>query len=217
MKKNIFLNKLTATLLAAALTVSMASCSSDNNENEETETTTTVEETTAEETTATETSEETSEETTTAEETTEAPAEETTDATAEETVITTQDDPDTAMYTDPEVRNRARWYIDNGYYVEYMDHDNGESWWGEGTNLVEGFGAAEDDDSFLTIDYVMKFPDYETANAFLDRLDGSDFGNVVRTEHGDGSCDIEVGGGVFTGYLSTNYVIELVFHPEAVQ
>ena len=212
MKKAILLKKITSGALAAALMLSLVSCSSDNDNEEEDETTTTVE-------TTEETSDETSEETTTVETTTEetTTAEETTVAeTSEETAITTVDDPDTAEYTDPEVRNRARWYLDNGYDLEYMGHDDAESWWGQGTNIEEGFAAAEPGDNIFTIDYVMKFPDHESADAFLNQLDGSDFGTMVRTDNADGSCTFELSDGAWTGTLSANNVLEMVCHPEAV-
>ena len=206
MKKAIELKKLAALVLAASLMVSVAACSSDSdNSDEEEETTTTTVETTTEETT---TSEETSEETTTTEETTEETSEETTTETSEETTLI--DDPEVEMYNDPEVRSWASWYISNGYDIEYMDFEAGESWWGEGTNMVEGFAAAEGGDNLFTLDYVMKFPDHETADAFLNELDGSDFGTVTRTEHGDGSCEFEVEGGMWYGSLSVNNVIVFV-------
>ncbi|MCR5529991.1 MAG: hypothetical protein K6F49_12325 [Saccharofermentans sp.] len=199
MKKTIIVKRLTAAVLAATLMVSVASCSSDSEEEETTTTTTTA-------------SEETSEETTTTEETTEETSEETSSESSEETSSeeTVIDDPEVAMYNDPEVRSWASWYINNGYDIEYMDHEAGESFWGEGTNMVEGFGAAEPGDNLFTIDYVMKFPDYESADAFLNELDGSDFGDVVRTENGDGSCTFEVEGGMWYGSLSTNNVIVFV-------
>ena len=204
MKKAIDLKKLTAFILAAALMVSVVSCSSDNDSDEEEEETTTVE-TTEEETTTTE---ETSEETTTSETTTE---ETTVETTVETTLI---DDPQIDDYSDPEVRYWASWYISNGYDIEYMDHEAGESWWGEGTNMVEGFGAADAGDNLFTIDYVMKFPDYESADAFLNELDESDFGDLERTENGDGSCTFEIEGGLWTGSLSTNNVVVLVCHED---
>ena len=212
MKKAIDLKKLTAFILAAALMVSVVSCSSDNDSDEEEEETTTVE-TTEEETTTTE---ETSEETTTSETTTEATTETTTEETTVETTVETTliDDPQIDDYSDPEVRYWASWYISNGYDIEYMDHEAGESWWGEGTNMVEGFGAADAGDNLFTIDYVMKFPDYESADAFLNELDESDFGDLERTENGDGSCTFEIEGGLWTGSLSTNNVVVLVCHED---
>lgn len=206
MKKAIEIKKLAASVLAASLMMSVAACSSDSDSSdEEEETTTTTVETTTEETA---TSEETSEETTTTEETTEETSEETTVETSEETTLI--DDPEVEMYNDPEVRSWASWYISNGYDIEYMDFDAGESWWGEGTNMVEGFAAAEGGDNLFTLDYVMKFPDHETADAFLNELDGSDFGTVTRSENGDGSCSFEVEGGMWYGSLSTNNVIVFV-------
>ena len=214
MKKTIIVKRLTAAVLAATLMVSVASCSSDSEEEE----TTATEETTAEETTS---AEESSEETTTTEETTEEMTEETTEETTEVTAAETSettfaiiDDPEVNVYTDDEVRMWASWYINNGYDIEYMDHDGAESWWGDGTNIVEGFAAAEAGDNLFTLDYVMKFPDYESADAFLNELDGSDFGDVVRTENGDGSCTFEVEGGMWSGSLSTNNVIVFVCNEE---
>jgi len=210
MKKAIDLKKLTAFVLAAALMVSVVSCSSDNdNDNDEEEETTTVE-TTEEETTTT--TAETSEETTTTEATTEETTEETTVETTVETTLI--DDPQIDDYNDPEVKYWASWYLSNGYEIEYMDYEAGESWWGEGTNMVEGFAAGTSNDSIFSLDYVMKFPDYESADAFLNELDGSDFGDLERSENGDGSCTFEIEGGLWTGTLSTNNVIVFVCHED---
>ena len=209
MKKAIIIKRLTAMLLAASIMVSVVSCSSenDNEEEEETATTTTEETTTAEETTATE---ETTTAESTAEETTEETTVETTAETTSETTFAIIDDPEVNVYTDDEVKMWASWYISNGYDIEYMDFEAGESWWGEGTNMVEGFAAAEGGDNLFTLDYVMKFPDHETADAFLNELDGSDFGTLTRSENGDGSCSFEVEGGMWYGSLSTNNVIVFV-------
>lgn len=209
MKKAIIIKRLTAMLLAASIMVSVVSCSSenDNEEEEETATTTTEETTTAEETTV---SEETTTAESTAEETTEETTVETTAETTSETTFAIIDDPEVNVYTDDEVKMWASWYISNGYDIEYMDFEAGESWWGEGTNMVEGFAAAEGGDNLFTLDYVMKFPDHETADAFLNELDGSDFGTVTRLENGDGSCSFEVEGGMWYGSLSTNNVIVFV-------
>ena len=209
MKKAIIIKRLTAMLLAASIMVSVVSCSSenDNEEEEETATTTTEETTTAEETTA---SEETTTAESTAEETTEETTVETTAETTSETTFAIIDDPEVNVYTDDEVKMWASWYISNGYDIEYMDFEAGESWWGEGTNMIEGFAAAEGGDNLFTLDYVMKFPDHETADAFLNELDGSDFGTVTRSENGDGSCSFEVEGGMWYGSLSTNNVIVFV-------
>ncbi len=213
MKKAIIIKRLTAMLLAASIMVSVVSCSSenDNEEEEETATTTTEETTTAEETTA---SEETTTAESTAEETTEETTVETTAETTSETTFAIIDDPEVNVYTDDEVKMWASWYISNGYDIEYMDFEAGESWWGEGTNMVEGFAAAEGGDNLFTLDYVMKFPDHETADAFLNELDGSDFGTVTRSENGDGSCSFEVEGGMWYGSLSTNNVIVFVCNEE---
>lgn len=214
MKKNLLTKKITALILAGTLLVSVASCSSNNENDEEEETTTT---TTEETTTEEETSEETTTTEETTEETTEGSTEETTEETSEETTSAVPaDDPETAEYSDPEVRSWARWYLDNGYDIEYMDHDAGESWWGQGTNIVEGFAGAAPGANLFTLDYVMKFPDHDTAIAFLDELDGSDFGTVERTENGDGSCTFVVEDGYYTGSLSTTNVIVMQFHPEAL-
>ena len=195
MKKNKLTKKITALLLAASLMISVAACSSNNNsDDEEEEETTTVETTT--ETTTTTTEETTTEETT-----------------AEETTTTLIDDPALADYSDDEVRSWASWYISNGYDIEYMDFEAGESWWGNGTNIVEGFAAAGPGANIFTLDYVMKFPDYVAADAFLNELDGSDFGTVVRSENGDGTCTFEIAGGIYTGSLSANNVVEMLHCP----
>ena len=218
MKKKILLKRLFACVLAASLMASVAACSSDRDTGRDEEEETAVEtseETTTEEETSEESTEETTEETSeeTTEETTEETSEETTEAASEETseeTTTEVIDPAVAMYNDPEVREWALRYINDGYEIDYMDHDAGESWWGPGTNMVEGFAAGETGDNIFILDYVMKFPDYETADAFLTELDDSGFGNVVRTENGDGSCTFVIDDGMWTGSLSTNNVIVLV-------
>lgn len=220
MKRATLLKRFGAGLIATALMTSFAACSSDSDKDSDKEEETTVVETTAEETTEESVAEETSlEETTTVEETTVETSEETTttEATTEETTEATTtviDDPAVAMYSDPEVKEWALKYINNGFHVEYMDHDGGESFWGTGTNMVEGFGAGDDGDSLFTLDYVMKFPDHETADAFLTELDGSAFGHVERTDNGDGSCTFEIEGGMWTGSVSVNNVLVLIFNED---
>lgn len=200
MKKTFSMKKITAFVLAAVLLMSVASCSTGNGKDDTKETTEaeTVLETNNE---TEESSEETASETMTSEETVTV---ETTTEAATEAV-----DPDTDMYTDLEVRDWARWYLDNGYHVEYMNHDDAESYWGKGTNVVEGFAAGTDNDNLFTLDYVMKFEDYESAENFITELEENGWGPVERTDNG-GSHNYTLGGGIWEATLSANNVLRFV-------
>lgn len=174
MKRSLFTKRIISLAVIASLILSAASCSSDNGGERETttaETTTTSAETTAEETSS-ETSEETSEETTTIEVTTE----ETTSETAVETTweTTLVDDPVIDEFTDPEVRYRASLYISDGYRVEAIGENS--SFAADG--MTEGFAAIAEGDTPFTSDYVFKFPDRETLDAFLADFDGGNFGPI---------------------------------------
>ena len=201
MKKAFTTKKITAFVLASVLLMSVASCSTGNGKNEGKETTeaeTTVEtKSEAEESSEEMTSEiTTSEETTTVETTTEA--------------ATEAADPDTDMYNDREVRDWARWYLDHGYYIEYMNHDDAESYWGKGTNVDEGFAAGTDGDNLFTLDYVMKFADYEAAENFITELEENGWGPVERTYNGDGTHSYTLGDGIWEATLSANNVLRFV-------
>ena len=203
MKKAIATKRLVAAILATALMVSVVSCSSgSNNDNDEEETTTTVETTTEETTTAEETSEETTASETTTEVTTEETTEETTVETTEETTLV--DDPVIDEFEDPEVRYWASWYISNGYTVRAI---------GEGSTfvpevgMVEGFAAIQEGDIMYTFDFVFKFEDRESVDAFIDEIDGgSDFSPVERID--DNNFTFAEGHGV--GTVSENNVVVLV-------
>jgi hypothetical protein len=155
--------------------MSVASCSSNSaGERETTTTAATTEETTAtsEEETSEETTEETSEETTTIEETTEETTSETTVETTWETTLV--DDPVIDEFTDPEVRYRASLYISDGYRVEAIGENSSLA----ADGMTEGFAAIAEGDTPFTSDYVFKFPDRETLDAFLADFDGGSFGPV---------------------------------------
>ena len=170
MKRTLFNKRLAALLIISALMLSSASCSSDNEGARET--TTTDATTTEATTTVEETSEETSEETTTIEETTEETTSETTVETIWETTLV--DDPVIDEFTDPEVRYRASLYISDGYRVEAIGENS--SFAADG--MTEGFAAIAEGDTPFTSDYVFKFPDRETLDAFLADFDGGNFGPV---------------------------------------
>ena len=195
MKKNLLAKKFTAAVIAASLVASAASCSSNGKK----------EETTAAETTT----EAATEETTTAES-----SEETTTETTEETTAETSDEsnsasgnPEVDEYTDPEVRKWAQWYLDEGYMIRTIGD---ESFFGPHSDMVEGFAAGTEDDNILTLDFVMKFPDYDSVDAYLNRVDEGKRGPVVRTDNGDGSYEIDIFNGIWTGTLSANNVLRLV-------
>lgn len=118
-------------------------------------------------------------------------------------------DPDVAMFQDEEVRRIAKMYLDQGYELEPMDQEANDSWWGEGHKIVEAFAAAKKGDTLFNLDYCMKFANMEDANAFLDMLNGTDFGTLTKVENGDGSCTFDFDG-VATGTLSTGAVITMV-------
>ncbi len=198
--KYLYLKKIATLAIAVTLTMSVAACSSDNNGDKET----TAAETTAEAETEAETEAVTAETTTTSE-----TAETTTEETPTETTAEEINDPDTSMYEDREVRDWARWYLDNGYHVEYMNHDDAESYWGKGTNVVEGFAAGTDNDNLFTLDYVMKFEDYESAENFITELEENGWGPVERTDNG-GSHNYTLGGGIWEATLSANNVLRFV-------
>ena len=199
--KNLYLKKIATLTIAATLTMSVAACSSGNNGDKET----TAAETTAEAETEAET-EAVTEETTTSSEITETTTEETTTETTAEEI----NDPDTSMYEDREVRDWARWYLDHGYYIEYMNHDDAESYWGKGTNVVEGFAAGTDDDNLFTLDYVMKFEDYDSAEHFITELEENGWGPVERNDNGDGTHSYTLGDGIWEATLSENNVLRFV-------
>lgn len=212
MKKGVN-KKITAIILAAAMLVSVASCSSSGGKNDDDRTK--PDETTAEAKTSAGDSEETvaesiEETTTTAEETTE----ETTTATTTEETTTIIDDPDVAMYYDPDVRAWAKWYLDQGYYVEYMSYEDSEGFWGKGTNCIEGFAAGTDDDNLLTLDYVMKFKDRESAEAFITTLEENGWDPIESYPQGDGSCNYSIAGGIWSATLSSTDVLRIVFEGE---
>ena len=143
-------------------------------------------ETTAAETTEAETVTEESSEDTAEDTTVETTTEETTTETSEESDVATGD-PEIDQFEDPEVRKWAKYYLDE-----------------------EGFAAGTEDDNILTLDFVMKFPDYESVDAYLNRVNEGKRGPVVRTANGDGSYDIDIYDGVWTGTLSANNVLRLV-------
>lgn len=168
--------RIIALVLSCVLVMSVASCSSNSEgERETTTTAATTEETTAtsEEETSEETSEETTaEETTTIEETTEETTSETTVETTWETTLV--DDPVIDEFTDPEVRYRASLYISDGYRVEAIGENSSLA----ADGMTEGFAAIAEGDTPFTSDYVFKFPDRETLDAFLADFDGGSFGPV---------------------------------------
>ena len=207
MKKGVN-KKVLAIALAAAVLVSAASCSSsDGKEDRSDSDVTTAEEKTSAEETEEETVAESSEDTTTA--TTEQTTEETTTTTTEETT-TVIDDPDVAMYNDPDVRAWAKWYLDNGYFVEYMSYEDSEGYWGKGTNCIEGFAAGTDNDNLLTLDYVMKFSDSESVDAFITTLDENGWAPIEKYPQGDGSCNYSIAGGIWTATVSSSNVLRIV-------
>ena len=203
MKKNLLAKKFTASVIAASLVMGIASCSS-NGTKEETTAAETTTETETEETTTAESSEET---------TTESVAETTTETTEETTAETSDEsnsasgNPEVDEYTDPEVRKWAQWYLDEGYMIRTIGD---ESFFGPHSDMVEGFAAGTEDDNILTLDFVMKFPDYDSVDAYLNRVDEGKRGPVVRTANGDGSYEIDIFNGVWTGTLSANNVLRLV-------
>lgn len=171
--------RIIALVLSFVLVMSFVSCSSNGEGERETTTASTTEETTvtSEEETSEETSEETTAEETTAEETTaETTVEETTSETTVETTweTTLVDDPVIDEFTDPEVRYRASLYISDGYRVEAIGENS--SFAADG--MTEGFAAIAEGDTPFTSDYVFKFPDRETLDAFLADFDGGSFGPV---------------------------------------
>lgn len=203
MKKNLLAKKFTAAVIAASLVTSVASCSS-NGKKEETTAAETTTEAETEETTTAESSEET---------TTESVAETTTETTEETTAETSDEsnsasgNPEVDEYTDPEVRKWAQWYLDEGYMIRTIGD---ESFFGPHSDMVEGFAAGTEDDNILTLDFVMKFPDYDSVDAYLNRVDEGKRGPVVRTANGDGSYEIDIFNGIWTGTLSANNVLRLV-------
>lgn len=203
MKKNLLAKKFTAAVIAASLVTSVASCSS-NGKKEETTAAETTTEAETEETTTAESSEET---------TTESVAETTTETTEETTAETSDEsnsageNPEVDEYSDPEVRKWAQWYLDEGYMIRTIGD---ESFFGPHSDMVEGFAAGTEDDNILTLDFVMKFPDYDSVDAYLNRVNEGKRGPVVRTANGDGSYEIDIFNGIWTGTLSTNNVLRLV-------
>jgi uncharacterized cupredoxin-like copper-binding protein len=203
MKKNLLAKKFTAVVIAASLVASAASCSS-NGKKEETTAAETTTEAATEETTTAESSEET---------TTESVAETTTETTEETTAETSDEsnsageNPEVDEYSDPEVRKWAQWYLDEGYMIRTIGD---ESFFGPHSDMVEGFAAGTEDDNILTLDFVMKFPDYDSVDAYLNRVDEGKRGPVVRTANGDGSYEIDIFNGIWTGTLSANNVLRLV-------
>ena len=203
MKKNLLAKKFTAAVIAASLVTSVASCSS-NGKKEETTAAETTTEAATEETTTAESSEET---------TTESVAETTTETTEETTAETSDEsnsasgNPEVDEYTDPEVRKWAQWYLDEGYMIRTIGD---ESFFGPHSDMVEGFAAGTEDDNILTLDFVMKFPDYDSVDAYLNRVNEGKRGPVVRTANGDGSYEIDIFNGIWTGTLSANNVLRLV-------
>ena len=140
--------------------------------------------------------------------------EETTTETTEETTAETSDEsnsasgnPEVDEYTDPEVRKWAQWYLDEGYMIRTIGD---ESFFGPHSDMVEGFAAGTEDDNILTLDFVMKFPDYDSVDAYLNRVNEGKRGPVVRTANGDGSYEIDIFNGIWTGTLSANNVLRLV-------
>jgi hypothetical protein len=203
MKKSLLAKKFTAVVIAASLVTSVASCSS-NGKKEETTAAETTTEAETEETTTAESSEET---------TTESVAETTTETTEETTAETSDesnsagDNPEVDEYTDPEVRKWAQWYLDEGYMIRTIGD---KSFFGPHSDMVEGFAAGTEDDNILTLDFVMKFPDYDSVDAYLNRVNEGKRGPVVRTANGDGSYEIDIFNGIWTGTLSANNVLRLV-------
>ena len=203
MKKNLLAKKFTAAVIAASLVTGIASCSS-NGKKEETTAAETTTEAETEETTTAESSEET---------TTESVAETTTETTEETTAETSDEsnsageNPEVDEYTDPEVRKWAQWYLDEGYMIRTIGD---ESFFGPHSDMVEGFAAGTEDDNILTLDFVMKFPDYDSVDAYLNRVNEGKRGPVVRTANGDGSYEIDIFNGIWTGTLSANNVLRLV-------
>ena len=203
MKKNLLAKKFTAAVIAASLVTSVASCSS-NGKKEETTAAETTTEAETEETTTAESSEET---------TTESVAETTTETTDETTAETSDEsnsageNPEVDEYSDPEVRKWAQWYLDEGYMIRTIGD---ESFFGPHSDMVEGFAAGTEDDNILTLDFVMKFPDYDSVDAYLNRVNEGKRGPVVRTANGDGSYEIDIFNGIWTGTLSANNVLRLV-------
>lgn len=203
MKKNLLAKKFTAAVIAASLVTSVASCSS-NGKKEETTAAETTTEAETEETTTAESSEET---------TTESVAETTTETTEETTAETSDEsnsageNPEVDEYSDPEVRKWAQWYLDEGYMIRTIGD---ESFFGPHSDMVEGFAAGTEDDNILTLDFVMKFPDYDSVDAYLNRVNEGKRGPVVRTANGDGSYEIDIFNGIWTGTLSANNVLRLV-------
>ena len=203
MKKNLLAKKFTAAVIAASLVTGIASCSS-NGKKEKTTAAETTTEAATEETTTAESSEET---------TTESVAETTTETTEETTAETSDEsnsasgNPEVDEYTDPEVRKWAQWYLDEGYMIRTIGD---ESFFGPHSDMVEGFAAGTEDDNILTLDFVMKFPDYDSVDAYLNRVNEGKRGPVVRTANGDGSYEIDIFNGIWTGTLSANNVLRLV-------
>ena len=203
MKKNLLAKKFTAAVIAASLVTSVASCSS-NGKKEETTAAETTTEAETEETTTAESSEET---------TTESVAETTTETTEETTAETSDEsnsageNPEVDEYSDPEVRKWAQWYLDEGYMIRTIGD---ESFFGPHSDMVEGFAAGTEDDNILTLDFVMKFPDYDSVDAYLNRVNEGKRGPVVRTANGDGSYEIDIFNGIWTGTLSANNVLRLI-------
>ena len=194
-------NKIISILLIASLSISAASCSSKTEEStasSETTTASAVSETateTSKETTAT--SETTTEETTSSDET----DTEETEATTFTPPEASPDDPDLAEYTCDDVRDYARYYMDQGEYVEYMRPEDAESFWGVEYNIIEGFAHMNDNDNLFSMDFVIKFTDKEAADEFLNNLDASDYGPVVVTDMGSYES-IDIGNGY--GYATLN-------------
>ena len=131
-----------------------------------------------------------------------------------EETTTIIDDPDVAMYYDPDVRAWAKWYLDQGYYVEYMSYEDSEGFWGKGTNCIEGFAAGTDDDNLLTLDYVMKFKDRESAEVFITTLEENGWDPIESYPQGDGSCNYSIAGGIWSATLSSTDVLRIVFEGE---
>ena len=205
MKKELLARKIMALIVAGSVITSVASCSSNGKKEETTEdaSETTIEETTstAEETTE-ESAAETSEETTTSETTVKTTAESTGDDTG-----SASGNPEVDEYSDPEVRKWAQYYLDEGYKIRTISDD---SFFGPKSDMVEGFAAGTDDDNILTLDFVMKFPDYASADEYLTRVNEGKRGPVVRTDNGDGSYEIDIHDGIWVGTLSANNVLRLV-------
>lgn len=198
MKKSLISQKITAVILASALVMGVVSCSSGKSGKSD--------ETTAAETTEAETVTEESSEDTAEDTTVETTTEETTTETSEESDVATGD-PEIDQFEDPEVRKWAKYYLDEGYKIREIGD---ESFFGPHSDMVEGFAAGTEDDNILTLDFVMKFPDYESVDAYLNRVNEGKRGPVVRTANGDGSYDIDIYDGVWTGTLSANNVLRLV-------